>query len=82
MNRNNFLIRNRGIQPSKSRIGSGIMPIGVTHGKLKKVDNFATHQSIEPMKKGTGFGVPSDNPDLIKKLEKLKLKKPKNISID
>jgi hypothetical protein len=33
-------------------------------------------------KQGAGFGVAPNNPQLIQRLEKLKVKKPKNISID
>ena len=69
--------------PSK---GSGIsfQPIGLTHHKLKKVDNFETHPHLPVAmeKQGAGFGVAPKNPQLIQRLEKLKVKKPKNISID
>ena len=82
MIKNQFLVRNKTIMPSK---GSGIafQPIGITHEKLKKMDNFETHPQAMPKKEtGTGFGVPPNNPQLIKNLQKLKVKKPKNISID
>lgn len=79
-----YLLKNQTILPSKGGSGLAIQPIGLTHQKLKKVDNFNTHPQmpVAIQKQGSGFGVPPNNPQLIQRLEKLKVKKPKNISID